>query len=771
MEEQQLSGVAAPVVSSGSPSGARADMPMGGSAKTVEPPPNLPMAAVAGGPLVPPSAANPTIPPPRPSQSRATPKPVIIPTASKNLAPPPMVMPGEKMPLAPAPIPAPLPDPVVSVAAAPAPAAPVVTASSANPALTPPVPVASEVSSDPAVSDAAERNLELPTLSEVGVTFLTSRRYREAEAALAKDFDLTTDDLSFLNEMDHMVLGNTIKLDGYVRAMRLEFPSMPADQKEKLIARLLSERFLPWGEELKPSAAEVARKESLKLPAVPYYSVYIKPLTYSGAAGEVARAADIPSGSQMRERLRDLVMSRSKGIRLDAQVEEQIIRPLDLGGLGLEREKARQVVQMIADIISRARLMSEDEYSTWLAEEARRKSEASKPIVTVSKGDDEDGKEIAAIVAKMPKQVRDTSSILALSTQTILGRLSVKPEGAYLMSRLENIISTRLRDVRSRNEVLQKLMRDAKVGGVGMPRADAEKITAQIEEGYEEFRALIAQEEKEKSVTQSEEQMRKVEERKKREAEEHARWFQEKVQGKRVDDEAKKQLYDRMRVIAQGLTTPITLSHPMDAKEQAREKVAFGDLVPAAQANGAAGRADSGISAIVTPPMHSAPGVFAEVKTAPPVSSPVAAPRRMDAPVVKVSAASAKAAQVDAATTRPRMDDVRVMRTRLSGPMQEIEGLTLSSFRRLGKTPSEAAARIEQKIELLGQESFERRIDAIRAWQASPLQKSYLGLVAEAFSKATPVKVLVEQKRAAGEDALTAEELGVIVAMNGKMHF
>lgn len=695
-------------------------------AKTVPPPPNLPMMPLEAGSLVPPSAANPTIP--RAHIARA-PAPVSVPSPEERA--------------------------VSSAAAVPSAPPPAVTA-------------ASTVSS--------ESGLDLPELSPEAVVFMLSERYRQSEAGAARDFNLTPEDLSFLNEMDHLVLGGSLPLDGYVRAMRGEFPDMSSDRKDALIARLLAERFLPWRDALTPPASTVAQREKLVLPAVPYHAVYVKPLTFGGAAGEVAHMADIPLKGQGRERLRDIVMSRAKGIRVDAQAEEQLMRPLEFGGLGLEREMARRAILAMNDVLSRARLMSEEEYSAWLAAEARRQNppQPSMPETRarVAPEEEEDRREIAAISASMPKPVRDTSSVLALSTQTLMDRLSLKPTDGYVRRRLENLISTRLRDVRSRHDILLTLMRDVKVGGVGLDRPDAERVAAQIEDGYGEFRNLIAQEEHERLASQSKEQERKIEERKKREAEEHAQWFREKVQGVRGDEAKKRDVLQRWRMASDALARPETPAHPMDAKEQVKEKRAYGTLVPVAPAA-------RSVASFAAPPAQAAapmrPSSGGSRRTPPaPATTSEHAPSFQPAgvgPSVKISEISARARETQAGMLRPSMEDVRALQPRLSGPLQELQMLALSTFRRLGKTPADAAMQIERKIELLGQESFERRVEGIRAWQSSPLQQAYLGLIAEAFSKSVPVNTLVTQKREACVDVLTQEELTAVVALNGRLHF
>jgi hypothetical protein len=744
----------------------------------------VPMVAQNAGAIVPPGSANPTI-------DRAAGRPGGR-AAKRASGPAPMQAESTVQPVSP-----PIVETIKAVAAAPVansvknPVPPSVPPSSGPPDLPFVSPVATTAATEAELlteaseseqeteSEEQEEEARLPDLSEEMIAFLTSPYYQQTNVSIAKAFDLSEEDLEFLNEMDHYVLGKSLTLNEYVIALRSEFPSLSKEKKEDLIAHLLAERFMPLGDEIAPSAQEVARQMSIVLPSVAYFRVYLKPLTFGGAAGEVARTVGIDLTGQVRERIRDLLMSKFKGIRIDAQVEEQLSRPAEFGGVGLNREQARAAVIAINDILKRAKVMTEYQYSSWLAAEHERKTaRENPPEASAETPMSEEDAEIAAIVAKMPKPVRDTSSVLALATDTILKRLSLKPADEYLQKRLVSIVSTRLRDVRSKSEVMMKLTRDAKVGGMGIEKKEAERAADQIEEGYAEFHDLIMQEEKDALAQQTHEQEQKIVERKKREAEEHARWFEQKIKSTQVAEDENQAILAKMRIVAQGMTTPVAI-HPIDVKEQKSEKKAFGDLVPAqGTGSGRPGVQAAGLPVdtrqknIVSTPIESAmktftaptpPTTHAPPPTAPPSLGPTFKP------VVKVSAETAKAAAEEPVTMRPKMDDVKVIRTRLAGPLQELQDLTITSFRRLGKTPKEAAARVMQEIDLLAQESFGNRVDAIRAWQSCPLQKQYVGLVTEAFSTGTPVGVLVEKKRAAGENIPTSEELSAIVELNGRL--
>lgn len=585
-----------------------------------------------------------------------------------------------------------------------------------------------------------------------------SPRYEGTEAELKQKYGFTDEDLSFLNEMDHAVYGGLIDLSQYIASLKGEFSNLNESEKNNLIAYLLAERFFPFGNTLNPSAEESAKENGLTLPKTLYYRIYAEPMTFGGAAHEIARMVGIEFMGQTQERLRDIIISKFKGIRIDAQVEEQLKRPPEFGGLGLTPEKARETSAVIREMVGRTILLDESKYSEWLAEETRRRHRQAAPESIITRGHEEDmkeAKEIESLAKKMPQKGLEQMKVLNDAVYAIVERLPDKPTDNYLLQRLESIISTRLRDVRSKNEILMKLTREAKVGGMDFDRALAERVTEEIEKGYKEFRSVIQEEEKTRLFKQLADQEKKIVERKRREAEEHTRWYEEKIKSRQVADLEKGKVLERMKVIAQGYTTPIPT--PAQAKEKMKEKAAFGELVPAYPGSKqGAGAPSAPISALVAPGDEGA-----AIKGG---ALPGMTPEK---PIVRVSKETAEAGK-RVMGARPKIQDVTVVGARLAGPLQEIGSMNLETLRRLG-SPDEAIKKILNSVELLGTESFERRVQGIQAWQGCPLQRVYLSLLAEAFKSAKNVNSLVEEKRKAGMDAPTPEELQAIITLNTKL--
>lgn len=613
------------------------------------------------------------------------------------------------------------------------------------------VPVAVPVSAPvPTPTPIAVASQEKDTEVELGSTleeFLLSSHYSDSIKSVREEFKLSEEDDLLISDFDRLVLAGQLDLDSYLVAIDDEFGKTwkPEDLK-RLEAKLLAERFVPLGDSIKPSAIETAKSVGLVLPFVSHYQIYTKPLTFSGAATEVAATVGFSLMGATRERLRELIVSRVKGVRVDSQVLETLSRGADFGGLGLDKGMAEKTLVAMKDILSRATVISEDEYGSWLSREAREKTNVEYGMSNVG-GKTEDEKEIESIQAKM--QVASTKSATELDSalEATFARVAYRPPSEYLTSRLRNAISSRLRDVRSAEELRQLFRRDTKVGGLSLDQAQSEAIAKTVEESYKEFHDRISTEEKQKIDRQLSDQQRKIEERRRREAEEHAKWYEERVR-QRKDEEAKqKTTTEEFR--QSFARVPVS---PLEHKERRIELEKYGELVPAPA------------SRMVQPFDGSL------------LQSPV----KTERPGVSVSKATVEISKV-AVTARPSVDAVRHAAEpssagrgaspQLYGLIGELGSLSIAEFRRLAKSPEDAVKKISQKIEILGQESFEKRLEGIRAYQASPFQASYVALVAESFRQARQVAELAEEKRAAGGDALSPDEIAAIVSFNSTLHF
>ena len=281
----------------------------------------------------------------------------------------------------------------------------------------------------------------------------------------------------------------------------------------------------------------------------------------------------------------------------------------------------------------------------------------------------------------------------------------------------------------------QILQRDVKVGGLGLSVEEMGILGASIEAGYVKFHAPIMEEEKKKQVEQFAIQAQKIEERKKKEAEEHAKWFQERIAARKAEEVA---------TAAAATDLKKFFALPLELKQEKVETERFGKMVGAVEAG----------TKVIVGPMNEKkensgqPAARAEVK--------------ISAQTVEIRAA---------APAKPRIDDVARPAARLTGPIQELQNMSLPEFRRLSKDPDEAARKILEKIETLAKESFERRAEGVQSWQSCALQRSYVSLVGAAFAAGKPVGVLAEEKHAADANILSPAEISSILSLNSQLHY
>jgi len=121
-------------------------------------------------------------------------------------------------------------------------------------------------------------------------------------------------------------------------------------------------------------------------------------------------------------------------------------------------------------------------------------------------------------------------------------------------------------------------------------------------------------------------------------------------------------------------------------------------------------------------------------------------------------------------TRRPKIIDIKTPQ-RLLGPVEEIRSLNLTDFRRLASSPEETIKKIKEKIELLEEESFSRKAEAIQAWKQSEINQLYLDIGNESMEKGKSVKEIIESRTMDGRSTLNEEEFRAVGDLNKKLRF
>jgi hypothetical protein len=117
-----------------------------------------------------------------------------------------------------------------------------------------------------------------------------------------------------------------------------------------------------------------------------------------------------------------------------------------------------------------------------------------------------------------------------------------------------------------------------------------------------------------------------------------------------------------------------------------------------------------------------------------------------------------------------RMDDIKYV-PKTTGPIDELKFMDLTSFRRLDKETAVAINKIKNKIKVLEDESYGKRIEAIKAWRTSPVNRLYLEIGETAMGKNQPIDIIIEERRSAGKEYLSSEEFEAIMNLNRELRF
>lgn len=119
---------------------------------------------------------------------------------------------------------------------------------------------------------------------------------------------------------------------------------------------------------------------------------------------------------------------------------------------------------------------------------------------------------------------------------------------------------------------------------------------------------------------------------------------------------------------------------------------------------------------------------------------------------------------------RPQVVDI-ASPFRLSGPIEELGQMTLLEFRRLSADPEEAVQKIKDKIDLLEEQGYGKKIFGVRAWRASPINCLNLDLSREALLSGQPLEEIIDKRTKQGETMLKLEEVKALNHLNSQLRF
>ncbi len=117
-----------------------------------------------------------------------------------------------------------------------------------------------------------------------------------------------------------------------------------------------------------------------------------------------------------------------------------------------------------------------------------------------------------------------------------------------------------------------------------------------------------------------------------------------------------------------------------------------------------------------------------------------------------------------------KMEDVKYV-PKLTGPIDELREMDLTSFRRLGRDFNSSLANIKEKINFLEEDGYSQKLAGVKAWRQSPLNKLYLKIGNESISKNKPINVIIKERKLSEKEYLSNEEFTAIMDLNKSLRF
>lgn len=299
-----------------------------------------------------------------------------------------------------------------------------------------------------------------------------------------------------------------------------------------------------------------------------------------------------------------------------------------------------------------------------------------------------------------------------------------------LRKRFKMLVSSRLRGVRDLLETRAILTRDAKVGGMGLNPKQAEQAEAGIEKAYQQF----------------EQKWKKVE------LDHIEAWKKKNVQ--KIQKQEPEKISKTPEVSKE---SKVSMSKP--AQKPSLPKIKDAENLPALLPK----ILPANVSRM--PSMPSMP----QKKMATPIRQDVSMSREERKPQPGMPQKPQFQSSSPQRESHPKMTDIRP--TRLLGPVEELRDIKVVDFRRLSKNPSESASRIKSKIDLLGEDSFIKRLSGIDAWKHSEVNQLYLELSNEALQAGKSIETIIENRKGKNQPYISADEIHAIMELNKSLRF
>ena len=543
---------------------------------------------------------------------------------------------------------------------------------------------------------------------------------------------------------------------------------------------------------------------------------FVSPLDLHQAVAEkIIEASGLKVEGESREHFKTIIISHLTDVRDRFETLAKLEDSLEKGGLALDKQEAERVLKLI----DKEREESLPRSSPPVVSSASEKS----PIVAVMAGDlsaspRDDQKEKPRDDQKAPRDDQggiDSSTEparvpLAIARGTLAGSLLFIPAiqryddmaekiakesgvavAADLRQRLKILIISRFKDVRKKGETLERLILPTDKGGLALSSADAEKILNLVEKERAMMlnpnQALPVSVASDPPAPTSPPPLPVISSASSSVISSETRNPSQSSSSPAGDlsasprDDQKEKPRDDQRKMKDLQQSSASIAGDLSLREASPEPSRGAPLEMTKKtpppASLPASPPPPQPQKLPPPPARPRPaGTSADIKPAPPQAlkiipdqnlmkvEPVPLPMTLPPPpkpplTVAIPTTLAGKSRVEDIGYKPR----------LIGPIEELQSLTLTDFRRLSPTPQVASDKIYGKIELLSERSFEDKIKGIRAWQNSEVHRLYLDILNESLNQLKPVAQVISGRMQMSKDNMKQEEWQAVMELNRKL--
>jgi hypothetical protein len=606
---------------------------------------------------------------------------------------------------------------------------------------------------------------------------------------LYKEAGFSQDQSRVVADLINGVYAGNIQATSFFQSLK-EKVTIPEDSLKKFAADFIGYRFLPVDDHLKGQASQALIAMGVAPSNYNVKMIVVRAAKPLDLVTEFLHEHPVNVPAHLEQRLREILESRVRGVRKDADTVNRLVHAEKIGGVELPQAEAEALVEALAAKVASVSISPDNEPEPVAVV-------PSAPAIAPEDAENEPKITVIPTVAAAPRVMTTTAVAPAASSksghgvmpedeheanvirETVLPKVvspalfdmeeeikkcvsvvmdaTSTPLSVPLEERYKTVVASRLKGIRDAAETRDILVRETAKGGLGFSAVDADKAMTLVEN---EMRLIVNKKEaalkNEKTAfvkNSVDATFAKDESRKKGELEELDRMYSS-LTGKVSKTPAPS---TPTPVPAMPVPPPPKASAPVPPPPAIAATFSVPlPPVPAAQrsstlpAPAAPARAVMPVSAIPAPSRPAAPAPLPFVSPASPI-----APPRMAAP-------------------SPKMQDVRPLSqsqpaARLTGPVQELAILTLADFRRLSADPVEACRKISDKLDVLEEGAYTQRIAGIKAWQGSDVYKRYLEVINAAFSGGKQIAAAIADSQAAGRETPTEREVRAIMELNKQL--